>query len=280
MLIIERYIIMGKKGFTLIELLVVIAIIALLMGILMPALQRVKEQARAVICLSNLKSWNLVFSVYVDENDGKFPSGLTAQGFWWIAQLEDKDQSYKKNPLWFCPSAKKPQTDENGVAVQNLNIFNAWGIYTRTDYSGFCEDGVSGSYGLNGYVLNTEPGTTFEGTRTTSDNWRTPQVSSAAYIPLFIESLRFDLWPVETDPPATIEYQVWSSTNHMARCCINRHDGYVNSSFCDFSARKVGLKELYTLKWHKRFNTAGPWTRAGNVQTSDWPIWIRSYEDF
>ena len=56
-----------KKGFTLIELLVVIAIIALLMAILMPALQRVKKQARSVACLSKLRQWGLYFAMYADD---------------------------------------------------------------------------------------------------------------------------------------------------------------------------------------------------------------------
>ncbi|MHC4326363.1 MAG: type II secretion system protein [Planctomycetota bacterium] len=60
------------KGFTLIELLVVIAIIAILMAILMPALQRVKEQAGSVACQSNLKQMGLVVSMYTQDYDGKF----------------------------------------------------------------------------------------------------------------------------------------------------------------------------------------------------------------
>jgi prepilin-type processing-associated H-X9-DG protein len=63
-------------------------------------------------------------------------------------------------------------------------------------------------------------------------------------------------------------------------CCINRHDGYVNGLFMDWSARKVGLKELWTLKWHKDFDTGGPWTTAGGVQPEDWPKWMRGFKDY
>ena len=62
-----------NKGFTLIELLVVIAIIALLMGILMPALAKVRKQARGAACLSQIKQWSLIWSMYFDDNDGYMP---------------------------------------------------------------------------------------------------------------------------------------------------------------------------------------------------------------
>ncbi len=62
-----------RKGFTLIELLVVIAIIALLMAILMPALQRARKQVRGILCRSNLKQYGLAARMYLDDNDGSFP---------------------------------------------------------------------------------------------------------------------------------------------------------------------------------------------------------------
>lgn len=68
-----------QKGFTLIELLVVIAIIAILMGILMPALNRVREQGKRIVCQSNLKTLTLAWIMYADENDDKIANG--AGGF-------------------------------------------------------------------------------------------------------------------------------------------------------------------------------------------------------
>jgi prepilin-type N-terminal cleavage/methylation domain-containing protein len=69
----------GPRGFTLIELLVVIAIIAVLMGILMPALQRAREQGKRAVCLNNTKSLVLAWLMYADENEGKLPKAQASE---------------------------------------------------------------------------------------------------------------------------------------------------------------------------------------------------------
>lgn len=83
-----------SKAFTLIELLVVIAIIAILMGILMPALSRVKEQASDTACRSNLKNIGLVVGMYLQDSGFIMPNSHSSAGdtdgrsnghLWWDA---------------------------------------------------------------------------------------------------------------------------------------------------------------------------------------------------
>ena len=66
----------------------------------------------------------------------------------------------------------------------------------------------------------------------------------------------------------------------MGRFCINRHNGYVNSLFLDWSVRKVGLKELWMLKWSRKFDTGNSWTPVGGVEPGDWYPWMRKFRNY
>jgi prepilin-type N-terminal cleavage/methylation domain-containing protein len=63
------------RGFTLVELLVVIGIIALLIGILLPALRRARDAATSTACLNNLRQIGITFHIYANNSKGWFPSG-------------------------------------------------------------------------------------------------------------------------------------------------------------------------------------------------------------
>ena len=268
---------MKRGGFTLIELLVVIAIIALLMAMLMPALSRSRKATRAVMCQSNLRQWGACFSMYADDNDGKFMGG------WWIGA-----PAVKNNDVWMgalrvyhggmrdircCPMATKTGTSigghpfGGGGGVARRATFFAWGVFNGS-FNPPATPGDYGSYGGNGYVYSPPPEITHIHNIPTIYNWRRADVRGAARVPLMLDAQWWDGWPLEDDAEPEYEGQPWLGyENMMDRFAISRHDGYVNSIFLDYSVRKVGLKELWGLKWNRKYDVNAKGER-------DFPDWM------
>ena len=251
-----------KPAFTLIELLVVISIIALLLAILIPVLQRSKKQAKAVVCQANLHEWGLILAAYTQDNDGHFFRGMLDSS--WNDWIEILRPSYvKRGGLTCCPVATKTR-DKGGQGV-----FTAWED----------KEGDYGSYGLSAWVCNADPRAVF------GDElyWREPTVPGAQNVPVFLDCLGIAGWPDHTSMPPAYDGEPLQDimlTEQMKNFCINRHDGFVNCLFMDWSVRKVGLKELWTLRWHRKFDTRNRWTKAGGVQPEDWPKWMRRFKDY
>lgn len=257
-----------RKAFTLIEILVVIAVIALLIALLLPALERARGQAKTVICQSNLQQWNEIWTTFFNDTDDTF--GLSNyysypgdEPFWWYDYYVPR----QIKGIRFCPMAKEianptGQNTTQGWGGKSL----AWG---RLGAIGTKDYDLYGSYGLAHYSRGAY-GLTPNG----PNAWKTTDVRSPGYVPLWFDCASPTIaFHDQLSPP--------SSESIVARnCIINRHDGYINVLFMDSSVRKVGLKELWTLKWNPNFNTAGPWTSAGGVQSSDWPDWMRNFKDY
>jgi prepilin-type processing-associated H-X9-DG protein len=129
----------------------------------------------------------------------------------------------------------------------------------------------SGSYGLNGHI-----------------NGRSIDIFPGSVrnnVPVFLDCIYMCGWPRPFDGPPEHE----DHSNCFGRApffgdityfCINRHNGGINSLFLDWSVRKVGLKELWTLKWKPEFDTANAWTKAGGVKPEHWPKWMRGFNDY
>ncbi len=109
----------GRRGFTLIELLVVIAVIAVLMALLLPALNRAREQGKRAVCLNNVKTLALGWMMYCEEYNGNMPQAqaLTNSGWIWNPSGSRPVDAPRETQL---DALKKGQLFEY---VQNVKVY-------------------------------------------------------------------------------------------------------------------------------------------------------------
>ena len=240
------------KAFTLIELLVVIAIIALLLAILMPALNKVKEKARSIVCRTNLRQMQLGSTMYNDAFDGKmflYDAYITG-GTLWMKKLEPFVGELDK--VRYCPSTK-----EDGIGSKNM--WN-WG-------------GERGSYAINGWIYNdalNQAGPYWPaGVYDTLTFGALAKVNQTYSTPTFVDCVWVDRWPDDQDTVSLghdlDDPWITATISHMALFMMGRHGRASNVSFVDGHVDAVELKDFWTLKWHRKFQTSADKKRNDGV---------------
>jgi prepilin-type N-terminal cleavage/methylation domain-containing protein len=274
-------------AFTLIELLVVISIVALLMAILLPALQKARNQARAAVCQAHLKQWGTTLALYTEDNQGRLPQDGTIgyRVFFLLGSVINSDDpniveslhSVDTKGIACCPMAVKRGSGHFGYTIGQTRVegwmgstFEAWEM-TSPGRPFRC------SYGVNGWL--------FSYRFVSSDPSRycyclpytdTFSIKGRNKIPMILDCIMPTSEAIDVfEPPIMPGFGFG-----LAHFCINRHCEHINGLFLDWSVRKVGLKELWTLKWNLQFDTANKWTKAGGVQPEDWPVWMQKFKDY
>jgi len=157
-----------KRGFTLVELLVVIAIIGILAALLLPALAKSRERARAIICLINTKQLTLALQLYSDDHDNYLPYNIYMTEYGprnnlnWVNNVMTWDLSQDNTntatltqaslgsfvsgstAIYRCPSDQ---------AISNTQITNGWSSRIRS-YSMNALIGNAGDFSTNGFNAN------------------------------------------------------------------------------------------------------------------------------
>ncbi len=262
----------NRNGLTRIEVVVAAAALVLLAVNIQAISGGGRNIAKREVCLANLRTLAAAWQTFAGDNGGKSPVGWNGGTMWLVDFLP-----YFKwtEDISMCPMARNFLSDSS--APFTAGVFTAWGKYGEGSWAAYtpvwAKKGMYGSYGINGWAHdpldNGIPGTYNISLADRPKYWRTIVVPHADRVPLFGDCMWDGTEPEADDsPPASRGVQ----NSNMSTFCIDRHSaGNTAMTFMDGSARKVGLKELWRLKWHRNFDT--------NLQM-DWPGWMQGFKDY
>jgi prepilin-type N-terminal cleavage/methylation domain-containing protein/prepilin-type processing-associated H-X9-DG protein len=240
-------------GFTLVELLVVIGIIAVLMALLLPVLGGARRNARAAVCLSNLRQLGAAYQMYLNGNRGKSFAYIDfSEEYYWMGQV----RAFLGNvdEVRFCPEAR----DVNNFSSLGGTVVRAWGPPNDPTHPWL---GVGGSYGMNLWLCRLNGDGTGGGQEAYGksegvgprEKFIALPAREAERIPVFADCTWIGGWPHDTDPvPPTLSGHT-ALVHHMGRFFMGRHGKAINIVYLDGSARRTPLDEMYKIKWNAQF---------------------------
>jgi len=246
-----------RDGFTLIELLVVISVIAVLLAILLPALGKVRKQAKRVVCSSQLRQQTLALIYYTENYEGKIMGvGGPGRPYWFhlIAPFLG-DKQYEKDPqaafegvmqVIICPSVTERA---DGQSLQRGTANRSWAFWWGEVGDSYAE----GSYTINSWL---QPSGYYqvETTDPAYNNFYQNLADARPDVPLFGDGMWVDAWPRSSDPPPTNSFDGdGGEVASMHRFCIARHGKAINMSYVDNHVAVVDLEELWQQYWHRGY---------------------------